>query len=149
MGLRMQAWIPVETCGEKVRGLCKNNRGTIGDAETGTRPSRLGFLAADEWCVLVVQLMANVFGRGLCGGELHFADERTAPGLVDARAELRFHFFELLLPGFAFGGNFQASAFAADGSRARGERVADDARPRGGEPRQRGFRAFEAPHDTA
>ena len=99
--------------------------------------------------MLVIQLMANVFGRGLCGGELHFADERAPPGLVDARAELRFHFFELLLPGFVFGRDFQASAFAADGSRARGERVADDTRPRGGEPGQRGFRAFEAPHDTA
>jgi hypothetical protein len=126
----------------------KNTRGTGEDAEPVCHPSRLGFSAANERRVLVIHLMANVFGRRFFGGEFHFANERAAPGLVDTRTELALHFIELFSPGFAFRGDFEAAAFAANGTRARGERVANDARPSSGEPRERGFRAFETPHDT-
>src|ERR1700690_1588306 len=79
----------------------------------------LGFFPADKRSVLVIQFVRNMLGSRLRSDEFHFAHQRAAPGLVDARAELSLHFIQLLLPRFALRGNFQASALAANRLRAR------------------------------
>jgi len=92
---------------------------------------------------VVVVEFAGALGARL-HREFYFADERASPGLVDPGAEFALHAFELLLPGFGVGGDFEAAIFAADGTRARGEDFADDRWPRAGKPGECGFGAVEA-----
>ena len=102
------------------------------------RRGLLGAAAADEGGVVVVGFAAEAARAGL-GDEFHFADEITAPGLIHASAELSFHGLELIPPGFGVGGDFEAAGVAANGVRMGGERLANDRRPRCGEPRERRF----------
>jgi|SRR5580693_3169247 hypothetical protein len=75
---------------------------------------RLGSAATDKRGVLVVHLVGDFPGTGFRRGEFHFANQAAAPGFIDLRAEFRFHLFELFLPGFGVGGDFQASGVATD-----------------------------------
>jgi len=104
-------------------------------------------LATDERSVFVVKL-TRAF-RPRLERELDVADEIAAPGLVDARAEFGLHAFELFLPRFAIGGDFEAAVFIAERARARGESFAYDLRPGTGEPGESGFGAVEAAQRTS
>src|SRR5580692_10945630 len=75
---------------------------------------RLGSAATDKRRVLVVHLVRDPPGARFRCGEFHFANQAAAPSFIDLRAEFRFHLFELFLPGFGVGGDFQASGLATD-----------------------------------
>jgi hypothetical protein len=108
----------------------------------------LGLATPNEGSVLVVEFARDAFGAGL-GDELNFADKISAPGLIHARAKFLLHGFELLLPGFAVGGDLQASRLAAHRLGVRGKNFSHDVGPRAGEPGQRRFGALEPPQHTA
>jgi len=93
--------------------------------------------------VLVVQFAGDAPRPGLASRELYFADQAAAPCFIDARAELALHALELLLPGLAVGGDFQAAVFAAYGASARSECLTHDRWPRAREPSKRRFGAFQ------
>ena len=99
--------------------------------------------------MLVVGLARNSIRARRCLDEFHFANQIAAPGLIDPRAEVAFHFFKLFLPGSAVRGNLEVSSFASDGTRMRGERPSDDGRPRTGEPRERRFGPLQSPDDSS
>jgi hypothetical protein len=98
--------------------------------------------------VLVVHFAGDALGARL-GDEFYFADEISAPSLIDTLAEFFFHRLELFLPGFAVGHDFEAPGFAADGFSMRRENLPYDLRPRAGEPCESGFGAVESPQHTA
>jgi hypothetical protein len=104
----------------------------------------LALAAADEGNVLVVQFAGDAPRPRLASSEFYFADQAAAPGFIDARAELALHALELLLPGLAVGGDFEAAVFAAQGARVRGQRFTHDRWPRAREPREGRFGAFES-----
>jgi hypothetical protein len=104
--------------------------------------------AAYERSVLVVGLARNSIRARRCPDEFHFANQIAAPGLIDPRAEVAFHFFKLFLPGSAVGSNLEASSFASDRTRTRGKRPSDDGRPGTGEPSERRFRPLKSPDDS-
>lgn len=99
--------------------------------------------------MVVVGFARNSIRARRCPDEFHFANQITAPGFIDPRAEVAFHFFKLFLPGSAVRGNLEVSSFASDGTRMRGERPSDDGRPRTGEPRERRFGPLQSPDDSS
>jgi len=98
--------------------------------------------------VLVVHFAGDALGARL-GDEFYFADEISAPSLIDTLAKFFFHGFELFLPGFAIGDDFEAPGFAADGFRMRRKNLSHDLRPSAGEPCESCFGAVESPQHTA
>lgn len=113
------------------------------------RQKSSGFAAADEGSVLVVQLVRNVARTGFGGDEFHFAHQRAAPCFVNLRAELAFHFFELFPPGFAVGGDFQASLVAAYRTRMPRQSFSHHAGPHARKPCDRSLRTLQlAEHPT-
>jgi hypothetical protein len=109
---------------------------------------RSSLAAADEGGVVVVGFAAEA-ARARLGDEFHFPDEVSTPGLIHASAELSLHGLELIPPGFSVGGNFEAAGVATCGVRMRGERLADDRRPRSCEPRKRRFGFLHPPQRAA
>src|ERR1700732_3876922 len=66
--------------------------------------------AAGERRGVVVGLPGKPVLARRCPDEFHFANQIAAPGLIDPRAEVVFHFFKLFLPGSAVGSNLEASS---------------------------------------
>ena len=91
----------------------------------------------------VIELAREARAGAGCN-EVNFADERAAPGLIHARAELPLHAFDLNFPGRRVGSDCESAAFAPDRAGVRGERAADDRGPGGREPGERSFRALQA-----
>ena len=101
-----------------------------------------GAAAANERSVLVVRLVRQTLrsrprwtvrgAKGALGGgdKLHFPHEAGAPSLIDPTTEFASHDFELLLPCLPVGGQLKAARDAAYRPRMRGQRWADDRRPR-------------------
>ena len=87
----------------------------------------------------------DALGAGLCGNEFDLADEISAPGFVNARAELAFHAFQLLPPAFSIRGDFQAAILESDGPRVRRQRLPDDSGPGTLEPGERGLGPLQFP----
>lgn len=81
---------------------------------------------------------------GLCLDEFQFADQGSAPCLIDAAAEFALHALQLFLPGSAAGGEFEEAALAAHGLGVGSEGLTDNAWPCAFEPSERGFRSIEA-----
>jgi hypothetical protein len=104
---------------------------------------------ADEGGVLVVEFARDAFGARLGGDEFYFADQFPTPCFIDARAEFRLHIFELLAPGFIFGGDFEGAFLTAQRTSASGESFADDLGPRADEPGEGGFGSVKAAESTA
>lgn len=94
--------------------------------------------------MIVIGFAWNARGCGLRVDEFQFADERSTPGLIDASAKFVLHRLQLLLPGFAAGGEFEEAILAAHRLRVGSERLTDDRRPGAFEPRERGFGSIEA-----
>jgi hypothetical protein len=111
--------------------------------------TELGTTAADKRSVFVIGFARNASWSGLGGNELHFSNQNSAPGFVDARAEFAFHAFDLLLPGFVIGGNFKTPVFATHRSGVSCKRFTDDTGPGTREPRECRFRAVQPLHDTS
>jgi hypothetical protein len=108
-----------------------------------------GTSAAYEGSVFVVGFTRNALGTRFGRKEFHFADQNSAPGFVDASAELAFHAFNLFLPGFIVRGNFQPAVFAPDRASMSGESFTDDTGPRSRQPCERRFRAVEPFHHSS
>ena len=107
-----------------------------------------GAASADEGSVLVVGFEGSSCraGRGVprpnrvaSGGELHFADQLSTPGLIDARANFALHAFKLLLPRLSVRCQFQAAALAPQRTCMLREGFANDRGPRARKPRHRCF----------
>jgi hypothetical protein len=80
-----------------------------------------GAASADEWNVIVIGFKGSAAGTGrgipttsgiATGGELHFANQLSAPSLVNSGADFAFHAFKLLLPRLSIRRQFQAAALA-------------------------------------
>jgi hypothetical protein len=93
--------------------------------------------------VLVVQFARDAPRPGFADSEFYFANQAAAPRFIDSCAELALHALELLLPGFAIGGDFQTAVFAAYWSRARSKRLAHYRRPGARKPSECRLRAFK------
>jgi len=98
--------------------------------------------------VLVVHFAGDALGAGL-GDEFYLADEISAPSLIDSLAKFFFHGFELFLPGFAIGHDFEAPGFAANGLGVCRKNFSHDLGPRASEPSESCLGAVESPQDTA
>jgi hypothetical protein len=109
----------------------------------------LGLAAADEWCVLIIELARNALGAGFCGDEAHFADQIRAPGLIDAAAKLMRQGFELRAPSLGVRRYLETASLACHGARVAREGRSYDGRPSAHEPSERRFRSVEPPGDTS
>src|SRR5579872_1734700 len=98
--------------------------------------------AADEGGVFVVGFARDA--GGLRVYEFQFTDEGATPGMIDAAAEFALHALQLLLPGFAAGGEFEQAVLAAHRLRVGSERVTDNGWPCVFEPSKRSFGSIEA-----
>ena len=99
--------------------------------------------------MLIVGFAGEFAGAGLGGDEFNFADQRAAPGAVDAVADLSVHRLELLQPGFGVHGEFKARVLAVDGACMRGKGTSDDIWPRCLQPREGRFGTAEPTGDFA
>lgn len=118
-------------------------------AEAGERKEGLAATAADEGPVFVVGFVPDSLRFGLWRDELHFAYQAAAPCLIDAAAEFALHGFQLALPGFTVGRQFEAVADAANGPRVRSQSGSNDTGPRACEPCEGGIGLLEPMHDAS
>ena len=79
--------------------------------------------------MLVVDFGRNSIRVRVCRHQFYFVNQIGAPRLVDPRADLALHLFELLLPRPSIRGDFKTPRFAPDRPRMRRERLSDYARP--------------------
>jgi hypothetical protein len=115
------------------------------------RQLRNALAAANKWRVLVVEFAREMLRAWACrivrgasvGDESYLADDVSSPGLINPGAELALQFLKLLLPCLAVGGDLETAPVASHRARARGERFANDGRPRSDEPREGGFGVLE------
>lgn len=108
---------------------------------------QLSFALANESCVFVVEFVRDTLRPGLRGDELDLTDQISAPGLIDARAELPSHAPELLAPALSVGGNFEIAPLATNRPRVSGKSFSYDCRPRPRKPGESGFRSLDSAHD--
>jgi hypothetical protein len=79
--------------------------------------------------MLVVGFGRNSIRVRLCRHQFYFVNQIPTPRLVDPRADLALHLFELLSPRPSIRGDFKKPGCAPDRPRVRRECLSDYARP--------------------